>query len=86
MSNPKQQITPKEIKATIIALTGIIEDLESSLKNTDFNFNPAARKDMKDLLATSKSALEKFRNTSGFTATLEPYKEGDENEFLTKQS
>lgn len=85
MSN-KQQITPKEVKATIIALTGMVEDLEAGIKNQNFNFNPAARKDMKDLLETSKSALEKFRNTSGFTATLEPYKDGDENEFLTKQS
>ncbi len=82
----KQHITSKEVKATIIALTGIVEDLELTIKNPSMPFTPDARKDMKDLLELSKSALEKFRNTSGFTAVLEPYQEGDENEFLTKQS
>ena len=41
---------------------------------------------MKDLFETASSALAKIQLASGYAVRLDEYKEGDEIEFLTKQS
>lgn len=39
-----------------------------------------------EILASAKSAHAKIATASGQMIELDPYKEGDENEFMTKES
>lgn len=79
-------LTPKEVFATEMALSAMIEDLEAMVNNQQYPFTPEARAEMKDILATSRSAHKKIALASGNLVKLDPYKEGDEKEFLTKES
>lgn len=79
-------LNSKEVSVVQMALSGVIEDLESAMKNQNFPFTPESRKDMKDILSHSKSALAKIAVASGKMLKLEPFKDGDELDFLTKPS
>ncbi len=79
-------LSPKEVAITQMALSGLIEDLEAVSTNPSYPFTPDARKDQKDMLTAARSAMKKLADTSGMEVKLDPYKEGDEDEFLTKQS
>lgn len=79
-------LNPNEVAIIQMALGGMIEDLEEVSKNPSYPFTPEARKDQRDILSTAKSALAKIVLASGKAVRLDPYREGDENEFLTKQS
>lgn len=79
-------LSPDEVAVIQMSLVGMIEDIEEGSKNQNFPFTPKARKDMRDILKTAKSALAKIILASGKAVRLDPYKEGDEKDFLTKQS
>jgi hypothetical protein len=79
-------LTPKEVAAVQMALNSMIGDFEAVGKDPTLPFNPEARREMKDILETAKSALEKIVKTSGHDVGLAPYNEGDEKEFFTKES
>jgi hypothetical protein len=79
-------LTPDEVAVTQMALGGLIEDLEAAQKNPAYPFTPEARKDMVTILTNSKTALAKIALASGKMLKLDPYKAGDENDFITKQS
>ena len=79
-------LSPKEVAVIQMALDVQIEDLVATSKDVSFPFTPEARRDIKDILSNSRSALAKIRLVSGHTLKLDPYKEGDELEFLTKPS
>lgn len=80
------RLTPEEVTVTQMALSGMIEDLEIVSKNQSYPFTPEARKSQKDMLANARSAHSKFAAASGKIIQLDPYNEGDEKEFFTKQS
>lgn len=82
----KQQLTYKEIVAINMGLQVLIEDMQAAAKDSSLNFNPGARADMKDILANAVSAKAKLTVSSGHEIVMEPYKEGDEKDFLTKES
>lgn len=69
-----------------MALTTFIEDNEEMSKNPVIPFTPEARKYMKHMNENAKSALSKIQLASGHELKLDPYNEGDEKEFLTKES
>jgi hypothetical protein len=79
-------LTPDEVAVVQMALGAMIEDVDSGLKNQNFPFTPETRKDMKDILRHSQSALAKIAVASGKLLKLDPYVEGDEKDFITKQS
>lgn len=79
-------LTPKEVAITQMALSGLIEDLEAVSTNQNYPFTPEARQQQKDMLESARSSLAKIAKASGKLVKLDPYKEGDEDEFLTKQS
>jgi hypothetical protein len=79
-------LSPQEVACIQMALGVQIEDMEAVIKNPNLPFLPEVRKDMKDILLNSRSALAKIELVSGHNLKLDPYKEGDELEFLTKQS
>lgn len=79
-------LSPNEVAITQMALSGLIEDLTAVSTNPEYPFTPEARKDQKSMLDAAKSAHAKLAATSGLEVKLDPYMEGDEEEFLTKQS
>jgi hypothetical protein len=79
-------LTPQEVTVTQMALSGMIEDLEAVGKDPKLPFTPEARKHQKEILEAARSAHLKFAAASGMVIQLDPYKEGDEKEFLTKES
>lgn len=85
---PKEIFTPAEIKILILGLVTVQEDLETGSKNQQYNFTPEARKDMKDMLDAANSARKKLEGVvnKGIAFEVAQYEEGDEKDFLTKQS
>ncbi len=79
-------LTPKEVKVIHMALEIFIEDNTAMRTDQTLPFNVEARVMMKDLFNTATSALKKIQLASGYAVQLDPYNEGDEKEFLTKQS
>lgn len=79
-------LTPKEVSIIQMALQTLIEDNEKISKDYTLPFTGEARMLMKDILVNAKSALSKIVKASGNFVQLDAYNEGDENEFLTKQS
>lgn len=85
MSNQKI-LTKHEVVVIQMALSAMIQDIDSVGKDQSIPFDPKSRREMQDILSNAKSALAKVSHTSGGLIQLDPYKEGDENKFLTKQS
>lgn len=81
-------LSPKETTACLLALAGMIEDLQAVSSDPKLPFDAKARAEMKDMLTTAKSAKLKLEAVAnkGQAFKLAEYKKGDENEFFTKQS
>lgn len=79
-------LTPDEVLIVQMALQQIIEDNEAVSTDSTLPFTPEARTMMRDMLKNAKSALVKIQKASGCAIQLDPYNEGDEKEFLTKES
>lgn len=88
MSNESKQLylKPDEAKFTSMAVLSLLELLETVSKNQLINWNPEARKDLKEMVAAGSSLKIKLKNLGFDMRPLPPYLEGDENNFLTKQS
>ena len=82
----QETLQPDEIRITIMALTQVIDDNESVAKNPAIPLDPQTRKHLKEMLTAAKSAKGKLERTVGYEVKLDPYVEGDEQEFLTKES
>lgn len=82
----KNALTPKEVAIIQMALQTVIEDNDSVMKDQTLPFTPEARALARDIQKTAKSALEKIQKTSGHAVQLDPYQDGDEKEFMTKES
>lgn len=80
------KLSPDEVAVIQMALQNTIEDLEAVGKDPTIPFTPEARKHSREILLAAKSALKKISITSGHAVRMDPYKEGDEQEFFTKES
>ncbi len=79
-------LTPEEVLITQMALSGLIEDLDKINSDTAIPFTPESRTYQKQMLDSARSAHTKIAVASGKLVQLDTYKEGDEKEFLTKES
>jgi hypothetical protein len=79
-------LKPDEGQFLAMAVVGTLEQLEKSSKNQLINWNPEARKYFREMLAAGKNLRIKLEKLGFDTRELPPYIDGDENEFLTKQS
>ena len=79
---------PAEVSAIGMGLARIMEDMNDMKKNGYENtpWTPEARKIQADIMAACRSAANKLEKFAGYKCELPPYIDGDENEFLTKQS
>lgn len=78
-------IMPKEVKVILMALQTMEEDLSETITNASIPFNGEARQIGKEILSTIKIARGKLIKLTG-EFMMEPYADGDEKEFLTKES
>ncbi len=79
-------LTGQETLTIQMALQTMIDDMTSMATNTNVPFTPSARKDMRDILNNATSALKKIEKLQGREFKMEEYKDGDEKEFMTKES
>jgi hypothetical protein len=82
----KNNLNPDEVTMIQMALATLIEDMEAVSKDVTIPFTPEARIYNKQILKAAKSALGKIQQASGHEVKLDPFVEGDQDEFLTKQS
>lgn len=88
MKIEKIYFNPDEVKAIALGLGRCIDDINAMKQgeNANIPFTPEARKFMKDISAACLSAAAKIEKFTGYKCELPPYIDGDEDEFLTKQS
>jgi hypothetical protein len=79
-------LKPDEVKFIAMAVLSMIEQLQDTSKNPLINWNPESRKDLKDMITAGTSLRIKMEKLGFDMRDLPPYLDGDENEFLTKQS
>lgn len=79
-------LKPDEAKFLSMAVVSVLEQLQETSKNQLINWNPETRKDLKDMVAAGTSLKIKLGKLGFDMGELPPYLDGDENEFLTKQS
>ena len=63
-----------------------IEQINDTAKNQLLNWNPETRKDLKDMIAAGNSLRIKLKKLGFDMRELPPYIDGEETDFLTKQS
>lgn len=80
------RLSPFEVMAIGLGLSRIIEDIEETKNDPRLPFTPEARRIQKEIYDSAKSAAMKIEKITGFECKLDAYVDGDENEFLTKQS
>lgn len=88
-SNPSHIFfTPKEAAVIAMGIGMILSDMAdvNNGKTGLYPWTPEARKDFKDIYAAAQSAANKLEKFAGVNCTLPPYEEGDEDNFLTKES
>lgn len=79
-------LKPNEGKVLALALLDFIDCTKTTSQNPNINWTPQSRKDIKDMLEAAESLRIKLRKLGFKMDDLEPYKPGDEIEFLTKES
>ena len=87
--NPKGEqlyLKPNEAKFISMAVLRMLDELQDVSKNQLINWNPEARKDLKDMIESGNDLKVKMKKIGFDMRDLPPYLEGDENEFLTKES
>lgn len=80
--------TPKETKALGMGLAVVLDQLQDVKKGegSAIPWTAEARKILLDMEQSVRSAIDKLEKFAGVDCTLPEYKEGDENEFFTKES
>lgn len=80
------KLNPHEVMAIGLGLSRILDDFESIKNDATIPWTPESRKIQKEIFAAATSAAKKIEAITGFECKLDAYVEGDENEFLTKES
>lgn len=79
---------PAEVSAIGMGLARIMEDMNAMKSNGYENtpWTPEARKIQHSIMKACQSAATKLEKFANYKCELPPYNEGDEDDFLTKQS
>lgn len=80
------KLNPHEVMAIGLGLSRLIEEMEDIKKNAAIPWTPEARQIQKEILSNARSAASKIEKITGFECKLDAYLDGDETEFLTKES
>lgn len=69
-----------------MAVAAMLEDMEVSLQNPNLNWTPEARKIQKEIYTAGIELRTKLLKIGIPCEPLDPFVDGDEEEFLTKES
>lgn len=79
-------LKPEEGKFVALATIDLVERLTNISRNDKINWNPAARKQLKEMIEAGTKLKEKLKKLGFDMSELPPFMEGDQDEFLTKES
>ena len=79
-------LKPDEAKFIAMAVLSEIETLQDMATDQRINWNPAARKNLKDMIAAGTTLKIKLQKLNFDMKELPPYLEGDQDDFVTKES
>lgn len=83
---PNLYLKPEEGKFLSMAVVSLIEQVRESNKNQRINWNPEAIKMFKEMTKAGASLKIKLEKLGFEMSELPPFIDGDEKEFLTKES
>jgi hypothetical protein len=86
MNGKQLYIRNDESRFLGMSVAAMLEDLTESAKNPQFNWTPAARKIIKEMITAGTSLKVKLEGQGFDVSPLPPFEQGDEDEFLTKPS
>jgi hypothetical protein len=86
MNNGQLYLKPDEGRFLAMSVVATIEQLRETASNEKMNWNSETRKDLKDMLEAGNSLRIKLTKLGFDMRDIPEYLDGDENEFLTKQS
>lgn len=86
MEGKQLYLKPDEAKFLSMAVLNMLEDIINSSKNPQHNWTPSVRKDLKDMISAGTALRIKMEKLGFDMRDLLPYNDGDEKDFLTKQS
>lgn len=86
MNGKQLYLKHDEAKFLAMAVLSQIELLEDNSKNQLINWTPESRRDLKEMITAGKSLRVKMKSIGIDMIDLPEYFDGDEDEFLTKQS
>lgn len=69
-----------------MAVLEMIETIKDTSTNVQHNWNPSARKDLQEMKQAGLAVKIKMQKLGFDMRDLPPYNEGDEKDYLTKQS
>lgn len=79
-------LKPEEQKFIAMAVVSLIEQLEETSTNPNIPWNPETRKDLKDMRSAGEAVRIKLKKLGFDMRDLPPYIEGEEKDYLTKES
>ena len=79
-------LNPDEMKFLSIAVLALMEDLKSTSQNTQHNWNPSARKDLNEMKQAGLALKIKMTKLGFDMRDFPPYEDGEEKNYLTKES
>jgi hypothetical protein len=86
MNGQQLFLKPEEAKFLSMAVISMFEQLKEVAGNPQMNWEPSARKDLKDMMAAGNSLRLKLGKLGFDVRDLPPFEEGDWNTFFTKPS
>ena len=86
MKDQQLYLKPNERKFVAMAVVALIEQIHETATNPRMNWNPETRKDIKDMLEAGNSLRIKLDKLGFDIRDLPPYIDGEERDYLTKES
>lgn len=77
---------PDEAKFIGMAVVSMLEQLKDTSQNQLINWNPESRKDIKDMLNVGSTLKIKMERLGFDMRPLPSLADGEENDYLTKES
>lgn len=75
-----------EQKFLAMAVVALVEDLQKSTTDAKLNWNPETRKQLKEMRSAGESLKIKLQKLGFDMKDLPPYIDGEERDYLTKES
>lgn len=79
-------LKPEEGKFLVLSVLDLLERIKDTSQNPKINWNPETRKQLKDMREAGDSLKRKLVKLGFDMTELPPFMEGDQDEFLTKES